>query len=96
MGGYMATSQSNEWGTPQDLFNSLDAEFHFTLDVAASAANAKCQRFLTEEDNALALSWQTETCWLNSATLWPQGMAGKGAQRGSAWRDGGVPDTSEN
>lgn len=32
--------------TPQDLFDQLDAEFHFGLDAAANEANHKCERWL--------------------------------------------------
>lgn len=31
--------------TPDDVFSPLNAEFHFTLDVAAARHNAKCQRY---------------------------------------------------
>ena len=34
-----------EYNTPQWLFDALNAEFKFTLDAAASKANAKCKRF---------------------------------------------------
>lgn len=30
------TSKSDEWGTPQDLFDNLDKEFNFTLDPCAN------------------------------------------------------------
>ena len=30
-----------EWSTPQDLFNKLNDEFHFTLDACAQPFNAK-------------------------------------------------------
>jgi phage N-6-adenine-methyltransferase len=53
-----------EWGTPQPFFDTLDAEFSFTLDVAAQPGNAKCQRFLTPDDDGLTLPW-TGTCWMN-------------------------------
>jgi hypothetical protein len=43
-----------EWGTPQDFFDELNEEFGFTLDVAASADNAKCARHFTEADDGLA------------------------------------------
>lgn len=33
------SSDKNFWETPQKLFDELDAEFHFTLDVAASDEN---------------------------------------------------------
>lgn len=65
MAGYMQSSQTTEWETPQDLFNKLDQEFGFTLDVAASPANAKCTVFFTREQNGLAQSWAGETCWCN-------------------------------
>ena len=26
------SSNTDEWSTPQELFNELDKEFHFTLD----------------------------------------------------------------
>jgi phage N-6-adenine-methyltransferase len=39
------TKQSDEYETPQWLFNALDAEFGFTLDGAAIAGNAKCAKY---------------------------------------------------
>ncbi len=58
-------SESNEWGTPQDLFDSLNAEFGFTLDVAANSANAKCPRYFTVDDNGLFKDWGGERVWCN-------------------------------
>jgi len=46
-------------------FAALDARFHFTLDVAAAAHNAKCARFLTLEDDGLAQDWASEMVWCN-------------------------------
>jgi phage N-6-adenine-methyltransferase len=54
-----------DWATPDWLFNLLDAEFHFTLDAAASPHNAKCKRFWTEEENGLAQNWGREIVWCN-------------------------------
>ena len=31
------SSNSDEWETPQDLFDKLNIEFHFNIDLAASA-----------------------------------------------------------
>lgn len=59
------SSQSNEWATPQDVFDRLDAEFHFTTDVAANAENAKCKRYFTEADNGMLQSWAGERVWCN-------------------------------
>lgn len=51
--------------TPSSLFQPLNAEFGFTLDVCATAANAKCARFYTEADNGLTSSWEGERVWCN-------------------------------
>jgi phage N-6-adenine-methyltransferase len=54
-----------DWETPHDFFAKMDAEFGFTLDVCATAENAKCARYFTPEDDGLAQSWGSETCWMN-------------------------------
>lgn len=59
------SSASVEWSTPQALFDQLDAEFGFTLDVCASAENAKLRRFFTREANGLAKDWFGHVCWMN-------------------------------
>lgn len=60
----LMSSETDQWSTPQDLFDELDAEFGFQLDVCADQANAKCERYFTEEDDGLAQDW-TGTCWMN-------------------------------
>jgi phage N-6-adenine-methyltransferase len=59
------TSKTDEWETPQELFDRLD-ERHgpFTLDVCATPGNAKCDRFFTRADNALMHPWEG-VCWMN-------------------------------
>lgn len=57
MGGYIATAQTDEWETPQDLFDRLNEEFHFDLDPCATKENAKCKNFFTKEDNGLNKEW---------------------------------------
>ena len=52
------TSNTYEWETPRDFFNKLDAEFHFDLDVCATAENAKCKEYFTVEQNALSQEWR--------------------------------------
>ena len=59
------SSRSCEWETPQWLFDQLDEEFHFTIDVAANQENHKCDRYYTAEDDGLSKSWEGETVWLN-------------------------------
>lgn len=49
--------QRNLWQTPLPLFVALDAEFCLKLDAAASADNALCNRYITEEQNTLETPW---------------------------------------
>jgi len=60
------SNNSDEWGTPQDLFDKLNEEFHFTLDVCASKQSAKCKKYFTKEDNALIQDWSNDICFMNS------------------------------
>ncbi len=58
------SSKSDDWATPQDLFNILDAKYHFDLDVCASAENAKCPVYFTKEQDGLKQEWEG-VCWMN-------------------------------
>ena len=51
------SSESNEWATPQKLFDELDKEFHFTLDPCCTHENAKCKRHFTIEEDGLRQNW---------------------------------------
>ncbi|MCH8847326.1 MAG: adenine methyltransferase, partial [Proteobacteria bacterium] len=55
-------SLSDEWETPQWLFEELDSEFHFTLDVCATSVNTKCTNFI--ESDSLDKVW-LGVCWMN-------------------------------
>ena len=57
-------NDKTEWETPKLLFDRWNNEFHFTLDAAASAQNAKCADYFTEEQNALEQLW-TGRVWCN-------------------------------
>ena len=59
------SSQRSDWETPQDLFERLDEEFHFTLDPAASEGCHKCSRFFTEEQDGLLQPWTGERVFCN-------------------------------
>ena len=67
MAGFKGKFDSNrqDWGTPKELFDVVDAEFHFTLDVAASADNKKVVNCITAEQDAMQLSCGKNICWLN-------------------------------
>lgn len=58
-------SNSDEWETPQGLFDELDEEFHFTLDPCATKENAKCKKYYTKEDDGLSKSWLAQTVFCN-------------------------------
>lgn len=53
----MFSSNSNEWATPQEFFDALDARHHFTLDPCATKENAKCKKFYTIAENGLLQDW---------------------------------------
>ncbi|PHM37137.1 phage N-6-adenine-methyltransferase [Xenorhabdus innexi] len=54
------------WQTPLPLFKALNLEFKFYLDAAASAGNALCAHYFTEQDNALECDWESDgSIWCN-------------------------------
>lgn len=61
----MYSSKSNEWATPQDLFNKLDEEFKFTLDPCSTDENAKCKKHYTIKEDGLSQSWGGERVFVN-------------------------------
>tara|TARA_Y100000310_G_C20682151_1_gene816636 strand:+ start:2401 stop:2895 length:495 start_codon:yes stop_codon:yes gene_type:complete len=61
----MFSSKSNEWETPQDLFDKLNKEYNFTLDPCATDANTTCSKHYTVEDNGLSKSWANERVFIN-------------------------------
>ena len=64
----MFSHLSDEWETPQDLFNALHDEFVFRLDAAASAGNTKCEHYYSRDDpDALTADWRAfaGSVWLN-------------------------------
>jgi len=53
------SSNKEDWETPQAMFDQLDAKYHFGFDLAASDSNHKCDRYFTEQDDALSQDWAT-------------------------------------
>ena len=66
------SSKEEKWATPQDFFDKLNDEFHFTLDAAASPDNAKCANYFTEEQDGLAQSWEGGAYSVVQSTLLSQ------------------------
>lgn len=59
------SSKSNEWTTPQYLFDELNEEFNFTLDPCATDENAKCSKYFTIEDDGLSKDWSNDVVFMN-------------------------------
>ena len=60
----MFSSATDNWSTPQDFFDKLNDEFHFTLDVCADENNHKCEHYYTKEIDGLSRPW-VGTIWCN-------------------------------
>ena len=60
----MFSSKDQTWETPQNLFDKLDEEFNFTLDVCATDETAKCDNYFTPKENGLIQEWRGN-CWMN-------------------------------
>jgi len=59
-------SRSEDWETPQHLYDRLDAIFAFALDACAAPSNAKARAFFTRAEDALAQDWAPYgRVWLN-------------------------------
>lgn len=61
----MFSSERQDWATPQETFDKLDQEFHFTLDPCCTKRTAKCKKFFTPEIDGLKQSWEGEVCFVN-------------------------------
>jgi len=59
------SNNSDEWETPQDLFDELNEEFHFDLDPCCTAENHKCETYFTLENNGLTKNWGGYRVWCN-------------------------------
>jgi site-specific DNA-methyltransferase (adenine-specific) len=65
------------WETPQYIFDWLDEEFDFDIDLAADESNTKCNHYLDKFWDSLKVDWSTSyldclskdrnrpVCWLN-------------------------------
>lgn len=55
------SSKSDEWATPDDVFEQLNQEFDFNLDPCATEENHKCNLFFTQKDNGLYKNWGVQS-----------------------------------
>lgn len=61
----MLRSTTVERETPDELFQTLNSFYHFTLDPCASHINAKCDKYYTKETDGLSKSWKGEVVFMN-------------------------------
>ena len=61
----MFSRKEDAWATPQDFFDKLNEEFHFTLDPCANDQNHKCEKYYTQEQDGLQQDWSGETVFCN-------------------------------
>ena len=61
----MFSSKTDEWSTPQDLFDKLNEEFHFDLDVCANESNHKCALYYDRKQDGLKMPWTNHVVWCN-------------------------------
>ena len=68
---YMPVSKSDDWATPQYLFDEWDAKYRFDLDAAASMTNHKCSNWFgldhpdSQRRDGLAQDWIAKSVWVN-------------------------------
>ena len=61
----LLSSKNMSWCTPLEFFKELDREFGFTLDPAATAKSAKCDRYFTPDDDGLKQDWGGDCVFCN-------------------------------
>ncbi len=59
------SSETDEWPTPDWLFELLDQEFAFTLDPCSTPTNARCARHFTRSEDGLTQDWAEEIVFMN-------------------------------
>ncbi len=64
----LMSHKSDEWSTPQDFYDRLDKEFHFTLDPCATDENHKTGKYYTLADNGLNQPWGGTSCSVTRRT----------------------------
>ena len=98
MNSSLLSSKKQNWCTPKEFFGVLDAEFHFTLDAAATKKNAKCSAYFTPEDDALKKKLENKRRGILQSAI-RAGSAEMGAQsvrRIAKWTGGSDAVASAN
>ena len=51
------SSNSDEYSTPQLVYDELNSEFHFDLDPCSTDDNCKCKQHFTVNEDGLSQDW---------------------------------------
>lgn len=86
----MFSSKTDKWETPQDFFDKLNEEFHFTLDPCADEFNHKCDTYFTEEQDGLRQDWSGNVVFCNP----PYGNKETGWWTQKCWEEAQKPNTT--
>jgi phage N-6-adenine-methyltransferase len=83
----MFTSETDEWETPWQFFDAVNAIYHFDLDVCSTRTNAKCARYFTKAEDGLLQTW-SGVCWMNppygrEISLWVRKAYESGLEAGT-------------
>ena len=57
MNSVLFSSKSDEWETPEEVYEELNKEFGFTLDPCATENNHKCSKYFTKELDGIKQNW---------------------------------------
>lgn len=61
----MFSSSKDDWTTPKDLFEALNEEFRFTVDLCSSDENALCKKHYTKENSGFDADLTGERVFCN-------------------------------
>ena len=62
----LMSSNKSDWETPQWLYDELNEEFYFNVDVCADKKNAKHSNYFNKDQNGLMRDWyKYKTCFMN-------------------------------
>ena len=59
------SSNKDNWGTPQELFDKLNDEFCFTVDLCADDLNHKVDKYYTKENDGMLAEIKGERVFCN-------------------------------
>ena len=65
MNKVLFSSKTDQWATPQWLYDELNKKFNFNLDPYADETNCKCKKYFNKEQNGLQQDWGGQRVFCN-------------------------------